>query len=92
LGFIRNISSPLTSDAELLQKFSDGNDASALALLYGRYMDLVYGVCLKYLRDPESSKDAVMEIYEELYRKVALHEITNFRSWLYSVHTTAVLQ
>ena len=46
-------------------------------------MDLVFGVCLKYLKDPESSRDAVMEIFEELIRKLRQHEVDNFRGWLH---------
>lgn len=72
-------------DADLLTQFRRNNDYSILALLYGRYMELVYAVCVKYLHEPETAKDAVMDIYEELSRKVLLHEIANFRSWLYSV-------
>jgi len=50
-----------------------------------RYMDLVYGVCLKYFKDPEKSKDAVMQIFEELIGKLKKHEVENFRGWLHQV-------
>jgi RNA polymerase sigma factor (sigma-70 family) len=46
-------------------------------------MYLVYGLCLKYLKDEEKSKDAVMQIFEELIVKVTRHEIKQFKSWLY---------
>ncbi len=45
-------------------------------------MDLVYGVCLKYL-DEGSAKDAVMQIFEELIVKVKQHDIQAFRGWLH---------
>ncbi|MFX8039861.1 sigma factor, partial [Acinetobacter baumannii] len=48
-----------------------------------RYTDLVYGVCLKYLKDHDAAKDAVMNIYEELLQKLQYHTIENFKSWLY---------
>jgi RNA polymerase sigma-70 factor (ECF subfamily) len=48
-------------------------------------MDLVYGVCLKYLKDSEASKDAVMQIFEELVQKLKIHEVDNFKSWLYTL-------
>ncbi len=48
-------------------------------------MDLIYGVCLKYLKDPETSKDAVINIYEELITKLKQHEVSNFKSWLYTL-------
>ena len=56
-----------------------------LAELYGRYMDLLYGLCLKYLKDPETSRDAVMHIFEELVTKLKKHEVDNFKSWLYTL-------
>lgn len=56
-----------------------------LAILFQRYMDLLYGVCLKYLKDPESAKDAVMQVFEELVTKLNKHEVENFRSWLYTL-------
>ncbi len=46
-------------------------------------MDLVFGVCLKYFKDPERSKDAVMDVYEILNAKLNQHEVANFRGWLH---------
>jgi RNA polymerase sigma-70 factor (ECF subfamily) len=74
---------PTISDELLLDKFKQTGAQEPLAKLYLRYSDLVYGVCLKYLKDGETAKDAVMNIYHELLRKVPKHEITNFKSWLY---------
>lgn len=54
-----------------------------LSTLYQRYMDLVFGVCLKYFREAERSKDAVMEIFTELSSKLKQHEVDNFRGWLH---------
>lgn len=56
-----------------------------LGELYSRYMPLVYGVCLKYLRDMAASEDAVMQIFEHLVDKVKKHDIREFRTWLWSV-------
>ena len=46
-------------------------------------MDLVFGICLKYLKDAEKSKDAVMDIYVELTSKLKMHEVENFKGWLH---------
>ncbi len=54
-----------------------------LSILYQRYMDLAFGVCLKYFKDAERSKDAVMDIYEELCKKLKQHEVENFKGWLH---------
>ena len=53
--------------------------------LYQRYMDLVYGVCLKYFKDTERAKDGVMQIFEELIVKLKKYEVENFRAWLHQV-------
>ncbi len=47
-------------------------------------MDLVYGVCLKYLGEPETAKDAVMAIFEELAQKLLKHQVEYFKGWLYT--------
>lgn len=46
-------------------------------------MDLVFGVCLKYFKDAERSKDAVMDIFNELNTKLKVHEVDNFKGWLH---------
>ncbi|MDQ6843097.1 MAG: sigma-70 family RNA polymerase sigma factor [Bacteroidota bacterium] len=56
-----------------------------LGELYNRYMDLVYGVCLKYLKEPEEAKDCVINIFEELVIKLKKYEVDNFKGWLYQL-------
>ena len=73
------------SDEELLIAFKKNADQQTLAQLYLRYTDLVYGVCIKYLKNAEAAKDAVMNIYEELLIKLQAHAVDNFKSWLYVV-------
>ena len=48
-------------------------------------MDLTYGVCLKYFKNPDDSKDAVMNIFEELVVKLRKYEVENFKGWLFQV-------
>lgn len=78
---------PLTSlsDENLLEAFKENADQEILAQLYVRYTGLVYGVCLKYLKDAEAAKDAVMDIYQGLLVKLQATEVINFKSWLYVV-------
>jgi len=65
--------------------YQQSGDLQVLASLYQRYMELVYGVCLKYLQDTEPAKDAVMQVFEELVQKLKKHEVDNFKSWLYTL-------
>ena len=46
---------------------------------------MVYGVCLKYLKEPENAQDSVMSIFEELITKLQKHHVDNFKSWLYTL-------
>ena len=80
------------TDEALLEEFKLGGQQDILAILYLRYSDLLYGVCLKYLTDPEDAKDAVMNIYQDLVRKLPHQEITHFKSWLYVVAKNFCLQ
>jgi RNA polymerase sigma-70 factor (ECF subfamily) len=71
------------SDEALVALYQRTNQQDFLAQLFLRYSDLVYGTCLKYLSDPEKAKDATMNIYYELVKKLKNHEVANFKSWLY---------
>jgi RNA polymerase sigma-70 factor (ECF subfamily) len=85
LAFLKNISSTKQSDTELVLNYRQSGDLKVLGELYQRYMELVYGVCLKYLKDPELAQDAVMHIFEELVSKLKKHDVENFRGWLHQV-------
>lgn len=70
-------------DASLISRYKSSGSLEALGTLYNKYMHLVFGVCLNYLKDEEQSKDAVMQIFEELVVKLKVHEVQNFKSWLH---------
>lgn len=48
-------------------------------------MHLVYGLCLKYLKNRDDSQDATMAIYEQISNKLLTTEVQHFKSWLYMV-------
>jgi len=85
VGFIKNIQDNDRPDKELVDLFKTSGDLEVLGVLFQRYMDLLYGVCLKYLKDPETAKDAVMQVFEELVQKLPKHQVENFKSWLYTL-------
>lgn len=72
-------------DDTLLKEFQSSLNQHALATLYLRYKDLVFGTCMKYLKNEDASQDAVMNIYQELVQKLPHHQIENFKGWLYMV-------
>ena len=73
------------SDEELLADFRTAGELVVLGELYLRYVHLIYGVCLKYLKNREEAMDGVMQIFEKLSVEIPKHNILNFRSWLHVV-------
>jgi len=71
------------NDELLLKRYRETADLAVLGQLFQSHASMVYYVCYRYLQDSELSKDAVMQIFEELILKVNKHEITKFGSWLY---------
>lgn len=72
-------------DEELISIYKTTHDLKYITELFERYTHLIYVVCMKYLKNEESCKDAVMSIFEELIKKVKKHDITNFKNWVYSL-------
>lgn len=80
--FRKNISR--LDDQELLGMVRAGNK-QAMGELFVRYSWLVMGQCLKYLKNRMQAEDETMTIFEKLPEKIERSEISNFRSWLFSV-------
>lgn len=74
-----------STDEELILSFCSSGDLDVLGILYSRYMHLVYGVCIKYLKNRDEASDAVMQIFEKLITDIPKQKIENFRSWLHVV-------
>lgn len=73
------------SDAELLQHFRKTADSQWLGWLFERYCLLVFGVCMKYLRNATDAQDATQHVFEKSLGEVGKYEIPFFKSWIYSV-------
>lgn len=71
------------SDEALVALYKKTEQLDLVGELYHRYMALTLGVCLKYLKDREESRDAAMQIFERLIVTLKEHEITQFKGWLY---------
>ena len=73
------------TDAVLLENYyHDGNNEWIGALMQ-RYTLLLYGVCMKYLKNEESAKDAVQQILLKAIAELQKYQVTYFKSWLYMV-------
>ena len=73
------------TDDELLQIYRAKKSADVITILFNRYYHLIYGVCMKYLKNTENAKDATMQIFEKLMDDIPKHDIQFFKAWLYRV-------
>lgn len=85
MAFFKPILTNSLSDAELVALYKQRGNQEVVAELFQRYIDMVYGVCLKYLKHPENAQDSTISIYEELVPKLARHEVDHFKGWLYTL-------
>lgn len=74
-----------SEDQELISAFRFKGDTKALGVLFERYSHLVFGVCMKYLKNEDDSKDATMAVYEKLMVDLKRCEIRKFSNWIHSV-------
>jgi RNA polymerase sigma factor (sigma-70 family) len=72
------------SDNELITEYKNTKNNVFVGILYKRYSHLVLGLSLKYLKDEDEAKDAVMQIFEKLLSDLLKFNIEYFKSWLYS--------
>lgn len=83
MNWFNKAKKPDYTDDELLQLYQETDDLKFLGDLFRNHSQMVYYVCYRYLQDTEKSKDAVMQIFEELVVKVKKQPVKQFASWLY---------
>ena len=71
------------SDQELILAFKQHGDNAMVGELYKRYAHLVFGLCMKYLKQEPAAKDMAMQVFEKLLSKLADQQVEKFKSWLY---------
>ena len=74
------------SDADLLRRFSDGNDQAAFAALLRRHGGMVLGVCRRVLPNLQDAEDACQATFLILARKARCHNRwqASVSNWLYA--------
>lgn len=73
------------SDEELLKKYQATHKKVWIGELWNRYVHLVYGVCIKYLKNPVKAQDLTVNVFEKLIEKLKTNEVEDFKKWLYVV-------
>jgi len=72
-------------DKELIQLYHEQGDNHWLGILLDRYALMTFGVCMKYLKEEESAKDAVQQIFIKVLSELSRYQVDYFKSWLYMV-------
>lgn len=72
-------------DQDLLTHYYRDGDNKWLGILLQRYTLLLFGVCMKYLKNEEEAKDAVQQVFEKSIRELAKYKVDYFKSWVYMV-------
>lgn len=73
------------TDAELLANYAADGNQEWIGILLERYTLLLFGVCMKYLKDEHAAKDGVQQIFLKVLTEVSKYRIEYFKSWLYMV-------
>lgn len=73
------------SDQELMEKFRTDYDNHWLGILLERYTMLLFGVCMKYLKDEDEAKDSVQQVFLKAITELHKYEVQFVKSWLYMV-------
>lgn len=73
------------SDQEILKHFYADHSNVWLGSLLERYTLLLYGVSMKYLKNPEEARDAVQQIFLKVITELHKYEVSYFSSWIYMI-------
>lgn len=70
-------------DEELIRDYRESLNQQLIAVLFDRYIHLVFASCMKYFKDDALAQDASMEVFESIPGKLLKHKVEHFKSWLY---------
>jgi RNA polymerase sigma-70 factor (ECF subfamily) len=73
------------TDQELLARYYEDHNNDWLGSLLQRYTLLLFGVCMKYLRDEEEARDCVQQIFVKVITELAKYRVEYFKSWIYTI-------
>ena len=73
------------TDNELLYNFYSDHDNKWLGMLLPRYTLLLFGVCMKYLKNEDDAKDSVQQIFLKVINELHKYKVDYFKSWIYMI-------
>jgi RNA polymerase sigma-70 factor (ECF subfamily) len=68
-----------------LDLYKKNKDSKWLGILFERYTLLVFGVCMKYLKQVNDAQDATQHVFEKAFSEIQKYEVVYFKSWIYSI-------
>jgi RNA polymerase sigma-70 factor (ECF subfamily) len=71
------------SDEEIISLYKEKQWAGCIDELYQRYSHMVFGVCLKYVKQIENAEDLTLSLFASLTDKLMQHQVLHFKSWIY---------
>lgn len=72
-------------DELLISNYLKSGEEIYVNELFRRYYHLIFGTCMKFLKNAEESKDVTMVIFENLFEKLKNREVMAFNQWLYTL-------
>ena len=73
------------SDQELLMRYKADGNGDWIGILFDRYVILLLGLCMKYLKNEEDARDSVQQIFLKVLSDVNKHDVVYFKAWIYQV-------
>lgn len=78
-------------DQQILNKVANGDSKSFESLLH-KYQDLVYGYCMKMLKDKSKAEDCTQETWMKVIRNAHQYKPTgSVKSWIMSISRNLVI-
>jgi RNA polymerase sigma factor (sigma-70 family) len=72
-------------DRQLVTDYRKSHSRKVFGVLFDRYAHLVFGVCMKYLKNQEESKDATLSIFEKAMEDLKRFDVEKFSYWIHTV-------
>lgn len=72
-------------DRQLIVDYRNSGDKKAIGVLFERYSHLVFGVCMKYLKNEDDCKDATISIFEKVIEDLKRFDVEKFSYWIHTV-------
>lgn len=73
------------TDQELLDRWYSDHNNDWLGSLLQRYTLLLFGVCMKYIRQEEEARDCVQQIFVKVITELPKYRVEYFKSWIYTI-------